>query len=410
MSVWPKVILRRIYDFSLLIWLAANRRVTDAMRHYHKTRFDENGFVENYNGDKDYHALLLALVIVGILAGSVISFAYESARAACNVDTDAPSNSSHLPLSEIYPVNKVRSGLVAFDSFTKGNLDNWTVYGSAVARQAPYRYFENSTGLYLGIRAANSSQWAGIFGETPSTNAYLFHAILTLPYATISDNEFNTGLYVQTTYDGLVNYVTCVASVSQSGYYWSVVLATGSQDGAEHFTTLWADHSSNQPLTRDCTIITNGENYLKVYLDGVSVYSNSALELTMPAPFYAFVEVQTTSSSHMRFGAYTDYYATLNNDIRLMNAPRSGIVQIIDSSTGNQIANGTVGWDGTARFDVGMYHMPINNALINIYDSSARDLIASGTTKLWGGDVYSVASGQSNEDLKCITVPNLDPM
>jgi len=54
--------------------------------------------------------------------------------------------------------------------------------------------------------------------------------------------------------------------------------------------------------------------------------------------------------------------------------------------------------------------MPINNALINIYDSSARDLIASGTTKLWGGDVYSVASGQSNEDLKCITVPNLDPM
>ena len=410
MSVWPRVILRRIYHFSLLIWLAANRRVTNAMRHYQKTRFDDNGFVENYNGDKDYHTLLLALVIVGIFAGSVISFAYESARAACNVDTDAPSNSSHLPLSEIYPVNKVRSGLVAFDSLTKGNLDNWTVYGSAVAREAPYRYFENSTGLYLGIRAANSGQWAGIFAKTPSTNAYLFHAILTLPYATISNNVFNTGLYVQTTYNGLVNYVTCVAIVSQSGYYWSVVLATGSQDGAEHFTTLWADQSSNQPLTRECTIITNGENYLKVYLDGVSVYSNSTLELTMPAPFYAFVEVQTTTSSKMRFGAYADYYATLNNDIRLMNAPRSGIVQIIDSSTGNQIANGTVGWDGTARFDVGMYHMPIHNALINIYDSSGKDLIASGTTKLWGGDVYSVASGQSNEDLKCIKVPNLDPM
>ena len=410
MNVWPKVILQRIYHFSLLIWRTANRRVTNAMLHYQKARFDDNGFVENYNGDKDYRTLLLALPIVGIFAGSVISFAYESARAACSVETDAPSHSGHLPLSEIYPVNKVRSGLVAFDSFTKGNLDNWTVYGSAVAREAPYRYFENSTGLYLGIRAANSGQWAGIFAKTPSTNAYLFHAILTLPYATISDNEFNTGLYVQTTYDGLVNYVTCVAILSQSEYYWSVVLATGSQDGAEHFTTLWADQSSNQPLTRDCTIITNGDNYLKVYLDGVSVYSNSTLELTMPAPFYGFVEVQTTTSSQMRFGAYADYYATLNNDIRVMNAPSSGIVKIIDASTGNQIANGTVGWDGTARFDVGMYHMPINNALINIYDSSGKDLIAYGTTKLWGGDVYSVASGQSNEDLKCISVPNLDPM
>src|SRR5438876_2659729 len=122
MNVWPKVILRRIYHFSLLIWLAASRGVTNSMLHYQKAGFDDTGFVENSNTDRDYHALLLALVIIGIFAGSVISFAYESARAACNVDTDAPSNSSHLLLSGIYPVNKVRSGLVAFDSLTKGNL------------------------------------------------------------------------------------------------------------------------------------------------------------------------------------------------------------------------------------------------------------------------------------------------
>jgi hypothetical protein len=371
-----------------------------------------NGFIENDNVDHDYHGLLLVLVIAGISTASVILFSYVSVIAACGSDASVPphlNSATGTGLAETYTLSKVRSGLVASDSFTKGNLDNWTVYGSAIAREAPYKYFENSTGLYLGIRVTKSSQWAGIFAETPSTNAYLFHATLTLPYTTISDNQFNTGLYVQTTYNGLVNYVTCVANVNQSGYYWSVVLATGSQDGAKDFTTLWADYRRNQPLTRDCTIITNGENYLKVYLDGAAVYSSSTLELTMPAPFYAFVEVQTTSSSQMRFGAYADYYATLNNDIRIMNGPRGGIVEIIDSSTGNQIANGTVDWDGTARFDIGSYRMPIKDALVNIYSSDGRDLIASGTAKLWGGDVYSVAN-QSDEDLKCITIPNLDPM
>lgn len=371
-----------------------------------------HGFVENDNVDHDYYVLLLVLVIAGISTASVILFSYVSVIAACGSDASVPSilnSEKETSNAETYTISKVRSGLVASDSFTKGNLDNWTIYGSAVAREAPHKYFENSTGLYLGIRVSNSGEWAGIFAETPSTNAYLFHATLTLPYTTISDNDFNTGLYVQTTYNGLVNYVTCVASVNQSGYYWSVVLATGSQAGAEHFATLWADHSSNQPLTRDCTIITNGENYLKVYLDGVTVYSSSTLELTMPAPFYAFVEVQTTSSQ-MRFGAYADYYATLNNDIRIVNGPRDGIAEIIDSSTGIQVANGTVGWDGIARFDIGNYNMPIKNALVNIYGAGGRDLIASGTKELWGGDVYSVSSRLSNDDLKCVAIQNLDPM
>jgi hypothetical protein len=374
--------------------------------------YEENDFIENDNADHDYRILLIALGIAGISTASVVLFSYVSVIAACAADTNIPSqlNSQNVPdFAEIYAVNKVRSGLVASDPFTVANLDKWTLYGSAIPREARFEYSVNSAGLHLGIKAANNGSWAGYFAETPSTNAYLFHAILTLPYRTISDNEFNTGLYVQTTYNGLVNYVTCVASVNPSGYYWSVVLATGSQDGAEHFTTLWADYSRNQPLTRDCTIITNGENYLKVYLDGIPVYSSSTLELTMPAPFYAFVEVQTTSSSQMRFGAYADYYATLNNDIRIINTPRGGIVEIIDSSTGSLIANGTLEWDGTARFDIGNHHMPIN-ALVNIYGSGARDLIASGTAELWGGDVYSVASRQSNEDLKCISITNLDPM
>src|SRR2546422_3733070 len=48
------------------------------------------------------------------------------------------------------------------------------------------------------------------------------------------------------------------------------------------YTTLFrSDTSPNQPLTRDCTIITNGNNYLKVYLDNVLVYESNNLDLQM---------------------------------------------------------------------------------------------------------------------------------
>ncbi|MFY3741761.1 MAG: hypothetical protein HMLIMOIP_002221 [Candidatus Nitrosomirales archaeon] len=314
-------------------------------------------------------------------------------------------------LSETYDITKVRSGLVSSDTFTTGNLENWILHGSAIPRKAPYEFYVDSTGLHLGIEAANSTSWAGYFAEAPSTNAYLFHAIVTLPYTTISDNVFNTGLYVQTTYKGLVNYVACVAHVDPSGYHWSLILATGSQDGADNFTTLWADYSSNQPLTRDCTIITNGENYLKAYLDGVPIYSNSTHELNMPAPFYAFVEVQTTSSSQMRFGTYTDYYSTLNKDIAVINGPVDGKVRLTDS-LGNIIANAITDGGGNARLDIGMHRMPLENAYIQVYDSVGKELLTWNPNgePLWGGDVYFFGTAQLPSVQICIPRSTLDSL
>jgi hypothetical protein len=375
---------------------------------------NNNDPIENGNKDPAFHRLLLALAIAGIFTTSIIFFVYQSAKAACIWPTNATMQTNqegHAIAESSYAISKVRSGLVASDSLTTGNLKKWVLYGSAIPREAPYTYSENSTGLVLGIKSANSGSYAGYFAETPSTNAYLFHAVLTLPYTTISDHEFNTGLYVQTTYLGLVNYVTCAASVTPSGYSWSVVLATGSQNGADNFTTLWEDRRSGQPLTRDCTIITNGENYLKVYLDGVAVYSSNKLELTMPAPFYAFVEVQTSSSSQMLFASYSDYYSASNNVIMVMNAPAGGIVEIVDASTGKQVSKGTVDDNGTARLEVGRYHMPIHNAFIRIHDTSSAYSIVSNSAELWAGDIYSLASGQTKfSDLSCIPATYLEPI
>lgn len=179
------------------------------------------------------------------------------------------------------------------------------------------------------------------------------------------------------------------------GYYWLVGWGQGNPFTQTQFKVLWVDTRSNQPATRDCTIITNGNNLLKVYLDGDLVYSANNLRLNVPPPFNAYLEAQTSSSSQMLYGSYRDYYAAQSDLVTVTNAPTGTIAKIIDSSSGNVLASAKVSEKGTASLDVGKYHMPINNVYIRLYDSSGNNLLAStpSTIVLWGGDVYSVGSG-----------------
>src|SRR5438094_263725 len=82
-----------------------------------------------------------------------------------------------------------------------------------------------------------------------------------------------------------------------------------SPDGSLVFDTLKFDDTPNQPLTRDCIIITNGENYLKVYLDHVLFYSSNSLALAMPPPFNFFLEPQSSYAGQMINGTFLDYYS-----------------------------------------------------------------------------------------------------
>src|SRR2546425_12674738 len=144
---------------------------------------------------------------------------------------------------------------------------------------------EDWTGLYPAHKLPASGTWAGYFAKAPDTNAMLFHAVLKLPYSTIPDNVFDTGLSVQTSNPNLIDYVACAAVVSPSGYYWSLVQAFGPATGAVTTTNLWTSALNTLPLTQDCTIITNGSNYLKAYLGGILVYQSSSLVLNMPSPY-----------------------------------------------------------------------------------------------------------------------------
>src|SRR5207245_10373799 len=107
------------------------------------------------------------------------------------------------------PITQVNSGLVAADSLTTGNTAGWAIAGNAPPGGSVSN--ENSSGLYLTVKSATGSTWAGFFAKSPNTNAMLFHAVLKLPYSTIPDNVFDTGVYVQTSNPYLIDALACVA-------------------------------------------------------------------------------------------------------------------------------------------------------------------------------------------------------
>src|SRR2546428_3847093 len=291
-------------------------------------------------------------------------------------------------------ITQVKSGLVKADSLTTGNTTYWRIGGSATSQPgAKYALSEDAQGLHIGVQAAAPSQWAGYYTESPNTTAFLFHAFITLPYTSLPSNEsYNMGLYVQTGSDYLINYVGCLAVVGDGpSYYWTVLQSRGPGSGnATVITTLYQSNAT-MPLAQDCTIITNGNNYLKVYLGGNLVLSRNNLTLAMPSPFKSYLEVETTSTSAMRNGTYTDYYATLGENITVSGATPGGMVQIEDAS-GIALVSSTANSTAVATLMVGPYHLPLNGYYIRVYDIDGT-LIGStpSAVTIWGGDVYTVS-------------------
>jgi hypothetical protein len=144
--------------------------------------------------------------------------------------------------------------------------------------------------------------------------------------------------------------------------------------------------SANQPLSRDCTIITNGDNYLKVYLDGIKVYENNSIDLQMPGPYLYFLEPQN-SHAEMLYGIYNDYYTTKGETINITDIPLTASrVDVVDAS-GNVLATAPVS-NSTATLDVGIYHFPLE-ATIKVYGENNVE-ITSGNASIFGGDIYAV--------------------
>jgi hypothetical protein len=299
-----------------------------------------------------------------------------------------------------YSINKIQSGLVTSDklnnqhdffSWFEGNLVDWNYGGDAPERGAPYVVLNDAQGLHIGVQASASGHWAGYYAASPITNAMLFHAVIATPVRTVPSNpsQYYENAMAIKTYEQFINYVDCGSLTNNGTTVWGVGSVTGNASDGTHFHTLWTDPNPDQPLTRDCTIITNGNNYLRVYLDGKNVYTSNSLNLQMTEPFNAYLAPESSYASQLLKGTYKDYYATTDENVRVVNNPDNvTTVKLVDSS-GVVLASANVN-SGTATISIGQYHFPLA-AYIILYDRTGTQLTStSSPMKIFGGDVYSV--------------------
>lgn len=309
-----------------------------------------------------------------------------------------------LPVT-LYSVNKVDSGLIASDSLTdttetqqqlQSTPGYWTYGGDAPLENAPYFISRDTQGFHIGVQSPHNGTWAGYYAVTPNTQAMLFHSVVTTPDSTIPSkfNWFENGMYVQNATND-VNYVVCTSNTSILGTQWVVSAANGTPYGATKFTPLWwSNMSPTEPLTRDCTIVTNGDNYLKVYLDGSPVYSSTSLKLNMSKNLISFLEPQTNYAGSLLGGTFKKFYITSGENVVVTDNPslaaKVDIVQPTSLTTGKILATSSVDSSGTATLNLGYYTMPVN-AYIVVYDSNGIPIAStSSPINIFGGDVYSV--------------------
>ncbi|MDE1862849.1 MAG: fibronectin type III domain-containing protein [Thaumarchaeota archaeon] len=320
---------------------------------------------------------------------------YYRVSAINSVGTSQPSSVVNVKTQgPTYSINQTKSGLVASDSLKNetesqnqllSNGGYWRYMGDAQQEGAPYSVSRDSQGLHMGVAAPSDGKWAGFFAVSPNHNAQVWNAVISTPVRTTPSNYYDNGIYVQTS-DGNINYVTCGSLTNSQATIWVVISTVGNTQQVTQFNKLWVDNSPNQPLTRDCTIITNGNNYLKVYLDGTLVYQNSSMSLQMPMPFNAYLEEETSYGGQMLTDTFQNYYVTTSEYVTLNDLPSGTRSVAIDDSSGAVLATSPDD-SGTSTLDVGQYPYPISGTL-KVYDSNSQMATRSGT--IYGGDAYSV--------------------
>jgi hypothetical protein len=166
-------------------------------------------------------------------------------------------------------------------------------------------------------------------------------------------------------------------------------MATGGTNQAFTYQPLYVNEASGQPLSMGCTIDTNGQNFLAVYLDGTQVYSNSELSLGYQEPFYFFLETQTSYTGGMFYGSFQNFYLTSSDSVTVTNMPSDSTAELVSSS--GQVLASAAASSGTATLAIPQYDMPL---VANIQVTSVLGVQIASTSSpvsIWGGNSYSLS-------------------
>src|SRR5487761_1277569 len=325
-------------------------------------------------------ALLVLVVILGTVA---LSNTLSLAQATNDSSGELVQTSSGLIASDALNQNLSQSQL--------SNSKYWLFSGDAPQENAPYSFYENSSGLGVGVQAPQAGTYAGYFAKSPNKNFALVHVKLSAPSETIPSGFFESGVYVQTS-NGLINYVTCTSGTDSSGTYWYVVSALGNTNQATSYDILWQS-GPNMPLTEDCTIVTNGQNYLKVFLGGVLVFNSTTLNLRIPAPFQVYLEPESSYSGAELFSTFQNYYITSGENLAVNGLPGDAAQVQLVNSTNAVVASAPVS-NGSALVEVANFVFPLK-AVIQALDSEGNVIASTQLVGIYGGDTYTYQSVSS---------------
>ena len=263
----------------------------------------------------------------------------------------------------------------------------WSYSENGVNQPVKASFSEGGAGLTIGIQAVSNNDYTGFYAASQPVDSELFHAKVSSSYGSIPSGFLQIGLYVRAAY-GNTNYVTCADVSSSAGAQWEVLHGTGTQTEATHFDYLWVDTAPNQSGSNDCTIVTNGNNYLAVYLGQTLVYRNNNLALGIQKPFEAFLGVETTYAGERFSGTWSNFYSTQNGQVGIVNLPAQAVNASVVSSSGALLASSQV-INGSTTIDLTKFVFPVNSTL-QIYDSTGKEIAATPTpVLLMGGDVYT---------------------
>lgn len=332
------------------------------------------------------------MVLVGVFLFFISFLAVSTSHFGLIAPVSAQSDSGTLIKSS--------SGLIASDPLNStlsqsqlASSSYWKFDGDAPLVGSPYAFYEDSGGLHIGVESVNQSTFVGYYAVSPSANFVLAHATITAPTQQLSaqGSSYNSGLYIQTS-DGNVSYIACSAVTTSAGTSWEVGAAIGNTTQVTHLTLLYEDKNPNQPATGSCTIITNGNNYLTVYLNGNMIYQNSTMNLQIPQPLRAYLETETTYTGGLLNATFQDYYLTNGGYVNVTGLPSSAAkVLIVDPNGTNVLASADV-VNGTASVPIGGFDFPLQS-VIQVLSSSGQ-IIAStpSAVSLYGGDVFEYES------------------
>ena len=292
-------------------------------------------------------------------------------------------------------INKIQSGLVISDPLDNDILNKeqfeessnfWILGGSAQDLQIPYNYFMDSDGIHIGVQSPESGTYVGSYALVPPLEGTLFHTSITSPQKSIPDGYFQNGLFVRGS-EGPNNYLTCIAITNQDGTSWSVTYSYIDSNGVSQFDVLFEDYE-NSKLSRDCTIVTNGDNLVRIFLDESEVYTNYEMNMDIRTPLMSSLSVTSSYADKILYGVFRDYYVTLDTNIQINNLPPSADSVVLLDLTNNEIASGTVD-NGLAIIDVGKFNFPLA-ATIRALDGGDPIASTSGPISIYGGDIYEI--------------------